>query len=158
MDKYFSQLVPKIKYRKNYWLHPLETEPPHSYHGTDGTLYHCLHHRDNGPVLSLTLLHCLYRLHVETVHKFESQIYIAFISFCCFYLHIIYTTKILLVLNMRSYMCYQELNQKNTEFIFIEQKHKISKQSEKPSNRKMTMIINQGIMSNCIKNKNPPQS
>lgn len=46
----------------------------------------------------------------------------------------------------------------NTEFIFNEQKHKMSKQSEKPSNRKMAMIINQSIMPNCIKNKNLPQS
>lgn len=35
----------------------------------------------------------------------------------------------------------------NTEF-FNEQKHKMSKQSEKPSNRKMAMIIDQSIMPN----------
>ena len=46
----------------------------------------------------------------------------------------------------------------NTEFLFNEQKHKMSKQSEKPSHRKMAMIIDQSIMPNCIKNKNPPQS
>lgn len=60
----------------------------------------------------------LYRLHAETAHKLESQIYIAFISFSCFYLQMIYTTKILLVLNTRSYMCYQELNQKEYRVYF----------------------------------------
>lgn len=111
MGKYFSQLVPQVKYRRNHWPRPLEMQPPHSYQGTEGAAP--LHPGTAGlPRPSLpTLLHCLYRLHVGTGHKSESQIHTAFISFYCFYLQIIYTTKILLVLNMRSYMCYQELNQ-----------------------------------------------
>lgn len=60
----------------------------------------------------------LYRLPAETAHKLESQIYIAFISFYCFYLQMIYTTKILLVLNTRSYMCCQELNRKEHRIYF----------------------------------------
>lgn len=97
MGKYFSQSAPKVGTEESQALSSGDTAAAQSKRRRFNGVRATPHLRDNGPAQPFPpkAPQRLYRLHAETAHKLESQIYIAFISFSCFYLQMIYTTKIL---------------------------------------------------------------